>query len=235
MTRFIQLDQECAVCGHSARRTVLASTNTFGGSPNLDLRPPGMARRAMLRAVMTCNACGYCSTDITKAPAGAQRTVQSDAYKAQGEASQLPRLARSWLCHSLVLEEAREFSRAGWSALTAAWLCDDEGGTSGARMCRQRALRLLLEAQDGGESVAESPEAGMLVIADVHRRLSEFDQCRSVAQASAPSDARLQAATAFTAELGRRELSGPYTFDEAERYARAPETWRPKRWYEFWR
>lgn len=47
MTRIVPSKCKCAVCGAKSRYNVIASTNTFGGGPDLDLRPPEMERSTM--------------------------------------------------------------------------------------------------------------------------------------------------------------------------------------------
>lgn len=55
---------KCAICGASNEVFVLGSTNSFG-SPDLDLRPPGMARNNLPIEIQTCSNCGFSAHDIS--------------------------------------------------------------------------------------------------------------------------------------------------------------------------
>ena len=44
MTSFTEIIEKCGICGTFTKHMVMLSTNSFG-SPDLDLRPPGMERR----------------------------------------------------------------------------------------------------------------------------------------------------------------------------------------------
>ena len=46
----MRIKQKCSVCAQESEQTVLASTNTFGGGPDLDLRPAEMMRSTSVAA-----------------------------------------------------------------------------------------------------------------------------------------------------------------------------------------
>ena len=66
--------------------------------------------------------------------------VQSEGYQHALHDPSLPVKARHFLAYACLLERLREFGDAGWSALHAAWVCDDANHTDGACRCREQAM-----------------------------------------------------------------------------------------------
>lgn len=64
MTRMQKAAVTCLVCQTESSHTVLLSSNTFGGLPDIDGRPPSMLRGTMDLWVQRCPLCGYCATDL---------------------------------------------------------------------------------------------------------------------------------------------------------------------------
>ena len=63
MTKIFQSTRTCFVCGAKSKHMDLASSNSYG-SPDLDLRRPGMIRYTMGQWVQECPDCGYVARDL---------------------------------------------------------------------------------------------------------------------------------------------------------------------------
>ncbi len=82
------------------------------------------------------------------------------------------------------MAEAAEgcLAKAGWTALVAAWACDDLGASDeqAARRCRLRAVELWSQAEEVGQTIVEQGfGATQLLLADVLRRAGRFEEARS--------------------------------------------------------
>jgi hypothetical protein len=69
----------------------------------------------------------------------------------------------------------REHADAGWSALHAAWVCDDTGHTEGACRCREQAIEYWKRGKHAGQAFSEDFASEYALVADVHRRLAQFE------------------------------------------------------------
>jgi hypothetical protein len=164
---------KCAVCQNTSQQYLLTSTSSFR-PPDLDLRPAPLERETLPFTIQQCPTCGYCASRIDKKVEGAEATVTSDVYRAQIEDKAFPELARSYLCASLLLADSNAGS-AGWAALQAAWVCDDEADLGPARTCRLRASELFRSARSSSIPFAQEPAVESLVLADVLRRSGRFE------------------------------------------------------------
>lgn len=171
MTSFDTVDQiRCAVCRLQSRQTMLASSNTFLGQPDLDTRPPEMLRSTIPWWLMECPHCGYTAPDLSaKAPPGAGVMVKSAEYQA---------LDCKFQRHSMLLAGLRHFADAGWVALHAAWMADDRGDDETARNCRGRAIELWKTGKSQGQNFAQSVEQEFALVVDVLRRQGRFAEAR---------------------------------------------------------
>jgi hypothetical protein len=172
----------CGLCGMNSNQMVMMSTNQFG-SPDLDLRPPEMKRSTMWVWVHTCPHCGYCASDLASpAPRGILGYVNSKEYQAQLNHPEFPELARKFLCSSMLDEYNGDNGSAGWSALNAAWACDDEAKTDLAIQCRKRAIDQFLKVRDSGRNFAEDFNSENAILADLYRRTNQDSQLRAIVQ-----------------------------------------------------
>jgi hypothetical protein len=71
---------------------------------------------------------------------------------------------------------------AGWSALNAAWACDDEAKTDLAIQCRKRAIDQFLKVRDSGRNFAEDFNSENAILADLYRRTNQDSQLRAIVQ-----------------------------------------------------
>lgn len=174
---------QCPACATEFEATVCASTSSFG-SPDLDLRPAPPARDAFVFDVAECPSCGFvCETyddDRELNPDLARQILDSTVYREtqqreQGESSSL------FLAAAVVLEARGQHVDAGWRALQAAWLADDDGRLDVARAARLRAGELWLAARDAGETILDDEAEEACLLADVFRRARWFAMAAYVA------------------------------------------------------
>jgi len=171
----------CAVCGHTDRFTVLASSNRFG-APDLDSRPPEMLRSTIRLWIQTCPVCGYCAPDVSQPPPpGAADLVRSSAYQALLNRPDMPRLANQFLCWAS-LQDVSDPVRAGWARLHAAWACDDAGNQTAARACRLQAAEIWQRALDTGAQLLPETGADYALLTDLLRRAGQFEAAQAMCE-----------------------------------------------------
>lgn len=174
-TSTVDVEVKCANCGQTSMQKRIASTSSYG-SGDLDMRPPPMMRWNISIHIERCPSCGYCSMDMSEISTAASVCVRSKVYQDQLNSPEFPKLANSYLCLSLIEENAEMFSDSGWSCITAAWACDDESSEAGAVKCRKRAVTLLRRAQSKGQTFGREPGAEESVLVDLLRRSSQFKE-----------------------------------------------------------
>lgn len=174
-TTFFKRQEVCAVCGDTVDVQIVASTTSFG-TPDLDTRPPPLARYALSLGVVCCPKCGYCSSDVSKRIAGADSLIASVGYLSICGDSSLPELARSYLCSSFLLQASGDFAAGGWQALSAAWVCDDRDGP--AARCRMEAYRLFRRAVQTNQRFGMDIVEELTVMAEILRRAGQFEDAR---------------------------------------------------------
>ena len=183
MTTIRQELVTCALCGERTSVAQLNSTSSFG-SPDLDLRPAEPARSSIFAWVQRCASCGYCAPSIEEETSYRQEIVASAAYRALLADADLPELARSFLCSSLIFEEFDEEAFAARNAIEAAWVCDDEKMPEGAVRCQLRALERLRESEADGDALCDDPYLEYAVIVDLLRRAGRFEDAVTEADAA---------------------------------------------------
>jgi hypothetical protein len=226
MTLVLPKQITCAVCRATDRYLVLISTNAIG-HPDLDLRPPGMARSATLRAILCCKRCSYCAPDLAKGPPTAAATVQSPEYTDLLADGDIPLLARCWACWSLVQEQGADAEGAGWAALQATWVCDDTTETAWAEHFRSRAIELFQEVRQAGGSFAEDHVTEQLLLLDLLRRSGRFEETLRLCGQLEISDMApdLLPIVRLQRFLAEHEDCEAYTTNDAQEYAQAPDAW----------
>ena len=169
----------CAVCGFESGPDVMPPLLPDpAGPPDFDTRPDEPARSSIDFWVFRCTSCGYCSGDLTVAGDRAAATVSTDGYKALLTDPSLPEKARQFMCWACVLEKEREFADAGWSALHAAWVCDDAGSMDSASACRRHAIELWRRGKTVGQLFCDDMASEFALVTDLYRRTSEWEHAR---------------------------------------------------------
>lgn len=174
MTTLQEETKECAVCGNKSVHMEIISTKALGAS-DLDARPPEPERSTIQNWIQRCPTCGYCAPDISKGDKEMANIIQSPGYRKQLKSSDYPELANSFLCWTLIQEDESQYKIAGWTAVKAAWACDDAAYVNAARECRKRAISLLEVARQKGQWFADNAGTEEAVIVDLLRRSGQFE------------------------------------------------------------
>jgi hypothetical protein len=208
----------CGVCGTESEQTMLASTSSLG-PPDLDMRPAPPARETLFAAVQRCPSCGFCAPSLEDGHEELRSFVEGDEYRETLELEGLPELARSFLCAALVLDYVEREGEAGWAAIEAAWVCDDEGAEDGARFCRARAIDLFAEIDAAGDALLEDDASEAAVRADVLRRARRFGAAADVAMealARGVDDDFVSRVLEFEVDLAAAEDDGAHSVEEID-------------------
>jgi hypothetical protein len=164
----------CAICGKESIQPLTASAPAPAPAADFDTRPAEPLRSTILDWIQACPDCGYCADDISRAAAGVADIVQSAAYRSYLEDTSLPAPATGFLRYSCLLERLHQHADAGWSALHAAWACDDAGEDNSAVRCRERTIALWRKAKAAGQQFADDLASEFALVTDVYRRMGEF-------------------------------------------------------------
>jgi hypothetical protein len=181
MVTILNVDTECILCGQVSMQTIFGQTERLG-LPDLDTRPPESLRSTLPFWVKRCPHCGYCAPDIDREYPLAEKVSRRADYQALLRKRSFPQSARQFLAWALIQLANGEILGAGWSALHAAWACDDAGKTTPAAACRQQALTYFERARQGGKALPgfEDPAAEQILLADLYRRIGQFEQAVAV-------------------------------------------------------
>jgi hypothetical protein len=181
MTAILTVETECSLCGQTSPQTLVGATGQIG-LPDLDTRPPEDLRSSLPFWVKRCPHCGYCARDIDREYPLAAQVIRRPAYTALLRKRAFPVTARNCLAWAMIQEANAEFLGAGWSALHAAWACDDTGKAAAAVYCRQQALQHFEHARQGNKPLPgfDDPGAEEIFLADLYRRVGKFDRAVEV-------------------------------------------------------
>lgn len=162
------------MCGNESTQTIILSTSAFGSS-QLDTRPPAPEGYSIEYWIQRCPSCGYCAGDIAEGKKELMEVVQRDSYRKQLQSPDFPELANSFLCHSLLEEEAGEYPQAGLACIHAAWACDDAENDTAAQECRKKAVVFLKKAKEKGQQYHSEVGGQEALMVDLLRRSGRFD------------------------------------------------------------
>ena len=181
MTSILTVETECSLCGRSSPQTLVKGT-VQEGLPDLDTRPPEDLRSSLPFWVKRCPYCGYCARDIDREYPLAAQVIRRPAYTALLRKRSFPETARNFLAWAMIQEANAEFLGAGWSALHAAWACDDAGKAAAAVHCRRQALQFFEQVRHGGRPLPgfDDPGTEEIFLADLYRRTGQFDRAAEV-------------------------------------------------------
>lgn len=217
MTTFREEQVLCGVCGSTSHQPVMTSTSSFG-DPDLDSRPGPPARDALFLSVQRCPRCGFCARRLHDGHPGLLSLVESAEYQAQLADERYPEVARALLCAALVLDEREREDEATWCAIEAAWACDDAGASAEAKACRERAVELLVWADDG---LVDDWASEGAIMTDVLRRAGRFDDAclralRTLAEHEREMDPVVRAVLNYELVLIEREDDAAHSLAEVE-------------------
>ena len=170
MSRPMNVERKCFVCGKTSKQTVLASTNQFG-APDLDLRPPEMARSTMGWWIEECPRCGYVAHNLSNETTITKEWLKNNQYVSCDNRNFRYMLSEKFYKHYLITKTNGENRYAFFAALRAAWACDDARDDTNAIYCRKRALEMLPNVTAQND---EEQETFLLIRADLLRRTEQF-------------------------------------------------------------
>jgi hypothetical protein len=202
----------CAVCGGLSNQCRLTSTNSFG-SPDLDLRPAGMARHTLGMRIQVCPHCGYAAGDISRSADVTREWLKNEIYQTCSGIAFESRTAKAYFRRSLIARQTGD-EREEFAALRcAAWVCDDAGERAAAAVCRKMAAEIV-----GKLLAADSENTGLWVMkADMMRRAGMFEQMIEEYGRIFLNDPPLDRLLDFEREKAAAHDDGRYTLDDAEK------------------
>jgi hypothetical protein len=132
--------------------------------------------------VKMCPNCKYCYGDISTISNEGKRIIETVDYQNQIANTDFPNVANLFLCKSMILEAEENITQAAWSALHAAWCCDDSENQVQARICRTRAIELFQLANNIGEPIFEKGGEFVCLIVDLNRKCGNLSVARQLAE-----------------------------------------------------
>ena len=168
------LEVHCGLCGSPSPQAI-APPASSRQPPDLDTRPGEPLRSTIKYWMQLCPECGYASSDISTIHEDAPDFVGTPAYQRQRFDSATPELARPFLCHALILAHVKQYADAGWTALHAAWTCDDDKDNTAAAKARLTAIEYWKHGKRHAQPFGDLPEEFALA-ADVLRRAGKFEE-----------------------------------------------------------
>ena len=163
MTQIFPATITCPICKNDFEIYMLASTNQMG-APDLDLRPPEMARSTMNTWTHECPHCTYVSSDFEKTPEIKMDFLETDIYRncdnLNFKSHQSEIFYRQYL---LSLDIKERF----YALLHCAWACDDAQDEKNAFLMRNMCLDYV--------DLLEKNDDLIIMKADIMRRSNHFD------------------------------------------------------------
>jgi len=170
------VSKTCCVCSTTSRQAEMGVRGIVEPY-DLDTRPTGAPRSSIYIWVQRCGTCGYCAPDISKGGEGVKKFVESTEYRQKLANRKLPEALNNFLCWSMIREYVGDYAAAGWAALYAAWVCDDDVNIRGrAAECRTLASRLFDQARAQGKNFSKGTEEEDLIRLDILRRCGRLDE-----------------------------------------------------------
>ena len=168
------MKSRCAVCGAENDVPLVGNIQPVE-PPDFDTRPGEPLRSTLQDWVAACHSCGYCADDLTLAHPKAADVVASEMYQSLRGDTRSPAKANQFLCYAYLLDKVREHADAGWSALHAAWTCDDVGAEESAAAAREQAIEYWKRGKHAGQAFSDDLASEYALVADVYRRVGQFE------------------------------------------------------------
>lgn len=215
MSKFIEKEMNCMMCGHVNTVTILTAATTEG-SADLDSRPPEKRRSAMPLWVHQCEHCAAVFSVFEQTPKVEESFLKTQKYVNCAGIAGLPELAKAFVKIALIYEQAAEMKKAGNYFLNAAWCCDDEKLDVNAKLCRDEALRCWNEVDVAEINRRELPEL-QLKILDTLRRAEHYKEAKTFAKCIRTKDENMKQVIAFEISKSIEKDNGRYTLADAIR------------------
>ena len=215
MSKFVEKEISCMMCGHVNTVTILTSATTQG-SADLDSRPPEKRRSAMPLWVHQCDHCAAVFSVFEDTPKVEKSFLTTQKYENCDGIAGLPSLAQSFVKIALIYEQAGEMKKAGNYFLNAAWCCDDEKLDVNAKQCRDEALRCWNQVDVAEINRREMPEL-QLKILDTLRRAEHYKDAKEFAKCVKTRDENMKQVLAFEISKSIQRDNRCYTLADAIR------------------
>lgn len=199
MTTLRTASTVCAACGAESPQSVLTSTSLFG-SPDLDQRPPELARSTLPFWVQECPHCRYVAERISAAPADNKiwpHVLSSADWQELLTDWSGPALASRFLRLSLLDGAANRPREAAKAALCAAWVADDAADQALARICRTKSASLFDKALSLSQYDKDAQQWMRVCLVDVLRRAEDWEIAASCCAAFLKTAAEGNSGTIF--------------------------------------
>lgn len=201
---------KCTICGGFAKQMVITSTNCFGGTSDLDSRPPQMMRSTMDLWIQQCPYCAYTSDDLDDPTGVTREFIESEEYQGCEGHSFASELAVQFYRSYMIKKADEKLEAAFYAALHGAWACDDAGDVEMAVLCRLKALELFDLVDTLGVM-----EDDFLVKLDLLRRTGQFEAVEALLAEKTFSREENQKIAAFQLELARQKDTKCYRIGNA--------------------
>ncbi|MDX8551802.1 hypothetical protein KHC33_04990 [Methanospirillum sp. J.3.6.1-F.2.7.3] len=195
-----QMTVSCAVCKAISMQDVLIINDHKDYFDTVMGFLP-LARNKLLYQIHECPVCRYCAPNLTRAGNDAKNIVNSEYYLQIAHNERIPALIRRYLQYSYCVEMQNEDKNAFFGYLTTSWVCDDiKEGVLG-KHCRKKAIDYLKKCKENGDQIWKDPGFYELMLADLHRRVAEFEEAEITIQSGLVKvlDPILKASLEFTA------------------------------------
>lgn len=181
MTTMSENEVKCCVCGNKSSHRSIRSTNALGSS-DLDTRPPEMMRSLIHYLIQRCPVCGYCSYDLSQCNLNTEEIVKSQEYQEFLNNRAIPEVAASFLALSYEKQQAQQYSTAAWSAIHAAWICDDANQYEPSKQCREMAIALIEQGEEKSQTIADPVGESEAITIDLMRRAGMFQKAMELVE-----------------------------------------------------
>ena len=205
MSRTIQAEIKCWVCGKYSEQRILVSISRFG-APDLDLRPPEMDRSAKKYTIQECPHCGYVAIDISRKTTISKDWLKNTKYLLCDNRFFKSEFAKKFYKNYLTNSIIGNIESAYCAVLNAAWECDDVGDVDNAFYCRKKAL------EEIDKLIASSgKEIFVVVKADLLRRTDQFEILIEEYKEKVFSEEMFNKVIAFQIDKARAQDAHRYT------------------------
>lgn len=212
MTMIIKQKYKCAICGTTNEFGFVVSTNSFG-SPDLDLRPAGMARFILDYQIQECPNCGYVSTTISDTSSVTSDWLNTEEYISCDGIAFKTVLARKFYKQYKISLYEKRYNEAFWALLHTAWACDDKNDVPNAAYCRKLAVPFISKLID--QTSGEKAEELHIMKVDILRRAGMFDTLLCEYSTYVFENERMKKILAFQLARARKKDMFCYTVENA--------------------
>ena len=178
---------KCCVCGKKSNRDVVGSSYSHGSS-DLDTQPPEMRRSTIYYSIQRCPSCGYCASDLSECSGDAKFHVESKEFQEIIGNKAIPKVAASFLALSYEKQQTHQYSESAWTAIHAAWICDDKNKQKASKECRKKAISMIENANAYSQNMGDQAGATEALTIDLMRRAGMFEQALKLAEETKTKD-----------------------------------------------